>query len=508
MKKNPSLRLPRLPEIGTDQLWPLIVLAGFVFFVSLVPLPPNDFWWHLKIGELIYTQREIPTTNLFSWTLPAETPFVYGAWLGELLMYAVYALGRLELVIFTRTLLITLAFLLLILETRRRSGSWRIGALAVALLAGMTLNNLVVRPQMWSWMPFMVFLLLLSRFADRQIHPKWLLALPVLMVFWVNAHGAYILGGVLIGIFFVGEALRTLFKHPGALTWKENLWIGWIGVLTALAMLINPQGVGIIQYVKDLMTDPPSQSLIVEWQSPAPEGIANLTFYFSILALMIGLTYSKRKPTPTELLLIFSFLWLAWSGMRYIVWYGMVMLPILMAQFTQLPITLPGMTPPRNALNTLLALVIFLPCLGVQPWLVENFPLPERYWNLVQRGSQAGPLVDWDNPVKAAEYLRAHPGGKLFNEMGFGSYLIWAIPEQGVFVDPRVELYSFEQWQDYVRITRGADYKAILDQYGADRILLHKELQPELARVLSKDPDWIKEYEDEKAQIWYKAGAR
>ena len=45
-----------LSFIQTDQLWPLIVLAGFLFFVSLVPLPPNDFWWHLKIGEIIYSE--------------------------------------------------------------------------------------------------------------------------------------------------------------------------------------------------------------------------------------------------------------------------------------------------------------------------------------------------------------------------------------------------------------------------------------------------------------------
>jgi hypothetical protein len=508
MKKKQTSWNLKIPETGTDQLWPLIVLAGFAFFVSLVPLPPNDFWWHLKIGELIFNQHTIPSTNIFSWTLPAEAPFVYGAWLGELLLFCLYYLGRLELVTFARTVLIVIAFYLVVYETHRRSGSWRLGALSVALLAGMTLNNLVVRPQIWSWLPFMIFLILLGRFAERQLHRYWLLACPLLMIFWVNAHGSYILGGILIGIFFFGEGLRTLLKQENALPWASIAWLLATGILTGIAMFINPQGFGTLNYVIDLMTDQPSQSLIVEWQTPSPEGISNITFYASILLLVLSLAYSKRKLTPTEIVLMLSFLWLAWSGMRYIVWYGMVTLPILMAQIVHLPVKVSGLTPPRNILNTILAVVLFLPVFMVQPWFVETFPLPERYWNIVQRNSIAGPLVDWDNPVEAVEYLRANPGGKLFNEMGYGSYLIWAIPDQGVFIDPRVELYPYDQWQDYLRITRAARYNEILAQYGVTRILLHKELQPELSKALELDPGWIMEYEDQRAQIWNKTGSR
>lgn len=501
-------RLHRSFQISTDELWPLIVLAGFAFFAALVPLPPNDFWWHLKIGELIFTQHAIPASNLFGWTLPADQTFIYGAWLGEFLLYWLYKIGKIEMVIFARNILIVLAYLLVIYETKRRSGSWRIGALAVTLIAAMTLNNLVVRPQMWSWLVFMVFYILLGRFIDRQIHMGWLLLCPALMVFWVNAHGAYILGGVMIGIFFVGETLRTALKLPQALSWRSVGWIFIIGILTGIAMFINPQGPGTIEYVTKLMSDQPSQELIVEWQSPNTQGLSNTAFYISILLLLASLAYSKRKLLPTELLLVFGFTWLAWTGMRYIVWYGMVCMPILMAQITALPIPTPKLIPQRNLLNTILVALLFIPFLMVQPWFVEAFPLPERYWRLVQRNSPVGPLLDWDNPVNAVEYLRTNPGGKLFNEMGYGSYLIWALPEQGVFIDPRVELYPFQQWQDYIHINRGADYNRLLSEYGADRLLLHKSLQPGLVKILEDDPLWVKEYEDQQSQIWYKADSR
>jgi hypothetical protein len=105
-KRRPLRWQPLLrPLVSIDQLWVLVILAGFIFYVSLIPTPPNDLWWHLKAGELIFQQKAIPTTNLFAWTLPSSEPFFYAAWLGELLLYLLYRWGGIELIIFTRNLL-------------------------------------------------------------------------------------------------------------------------------------------------------------------------------------------------------------------------------------------------------------------------------------------------------------------------------------------------------------------------------------------------------------------
>jgi hypothetical protein len=269
-------------------------------------------------------------------------------------------------------------------------------------------------------------------------------------------------------------------------------------------MFINPRHIEIVGYVMDLLTDKPSQKLIVEWQSPSPAGIANIIFFMSILLFIVILAYTKKRLTPTEVLLVMSFLWLAWSGQRYVVWYGLVGIPVLMKMIQGLPFSTPHLVPQRNWLNWVIAVILFLPVLLVQPWFVERFPLPERYWKLVIRNSLAGPLLGVETPVDPVEYLRDHPGGKIFNEMGYGSYLIWALPEQGVFIDPRVELYPYEQWEDYIRITNGAQYNELLEKYGVDRILLDTELQSELARVLKKDPTWELEYESERTELWRK----
>ncbi len=496
---------PSKRGVSLDIVWFLVILAGFLFFTSLVPLPPNDFWWHLKIGEYIFTNHAIPTTNMYAWTLPTNQPFFYGAWFAELLFYALYRLGGLSILIFLRTALIGAASVLVAVEARRRSGSWRISALVIALLALMITNNLIVRTQIWVWVPFVATYIVLQRYSEGKLSWRWLFICPASMILWVNVHGSYILGLVMPGAYLAGEALSRVLKQEGALSWRQVGWIGGTAILSGFALLINPRFTSIIGYSINLLTNPPSQQLIQEWQSPTPQGIANIFFYVSILIFIVSLAFSKYRLKITELILILGFLWLAWSGQRYVIWYGMILIPILARLLKDLPLKTPTFVPQKNWLNLALAVVIFIPALLVQPWLVERLPLPQTYWSQVLRGSPAGPLLGIETPVDITEYLKAHPGGHLFNEMGYGSYLIWAVPKQGDFADPRVELFPYDQWLDYIDVGNGIDYNTILTRYGVDRILLDKKLQPELAKELVKDPLWKLEYENEYAQLWTKA---
>nr|MCU0493483.1 hypothetical protein [Chloroflexaceae bacterium] len=200
-----------LPLVRLEHLWVLLALTLVGGFIALSPTSPNDFWWHLKAGQLVATSG-IPTTNIFAWTLPADAPFVYQSWLGEWLFYAIYQLGGLPLVVFARNLLGTAAFALVAYEAHRRSGSWRIAAGVVLLAAAMAMNNFTTRTQNWSWVPFALVLVLLGRYADNQLNPRWLLALPLIMVFWVNVHGGFVMGLLVTLAFVAGETLRRVFK--------------------------------------------------------------------------------------------------------------------------------------------------------------------------------------------------------------------------------------------------------------------------------------------------------
>lgn len=499
------LLLERRWGIRLDVLWLIVIMAGAIVLTSLVPLPPNDFWWHLKVGQIINETDHIPATNMFGWTMPLDQEFVYGAWLGECAFFVLYRLGGLNAVIFARTLLWTAAMALIGLDVQRRSGSWRLSAIAVLLLFLMSVNNLIVRPQNWSWVPFALYALLLRSYTRGRIGWRLLLLCPVIMVAWVNLHGAFVLGILLLGTYVVGEIAGRLLKHKDACTWQQIRCLGVTLILTMLSALANPQGIGSFSYVAKLMTDAPSQGLIVEWQSPSPEGVANIVFYGSVLLLLLVVWLSRRIPHPTDVLLVLGFLWMAWSGMRYVVWYGMVAVPIIAEEVAHLvPDRRWLVSPVRNYLNIAITVFLLIPVLIVQPWFVDRaIPLlPDKYRALILPDNPVHPLLSADTPVGAGGYLASHPGGRLYNDMGYGSYLIWAVPDQLVFADPRVELYPYEFWLDYMRICQGVRHSELLEAYGVDRILLDLGRQKELAKVLSDDSMWRVEYEDSHMQVW------
>jgi hypothetical protein len=489
-------------SIGSDMLWVLVVLAGFLFITSLVPLPPNDYWWHLRVGEGVFTERVIPTTNLYSWTVASDQPFIYAAWLGEFLLYLLHLAGGLELTIFTRTILVGVAFWLVGVEARRSSGSWRIAALATALACLMSINNLIIRTQIWAWLPFMLLYTCLSRYTARQASWKLLLLCPVVMIFWVNLHGSFVLGLGMMAIYIVGEAVRYIFKLNGSLSKKQLGGLAGSTVATLLAVLVNPRFTGIVLYLKNLLANQPVQQFIEEWQSPAPHGLANLVFFGSILLLIIALSISHARLTPSEILLTLAFLWLAWGSQRSVGWYGMVVMPVLGKLVIKIPIRLPTLPVQRNFLNLIIAILLFVPAILVQPWFVDQFPLPATYRAQIQNDPEIGPLLSTHTPIGAARYLKDHPGGRLFNELGYGSYLIWAAPEQLVFIDPRIELYTQEIWEDYICISNGVNIPFQLHEYAIDRVLLDKDLQPQLSIYLHNEPTWQLEYSDQFSELW------
>jgi hypothetical protein len=198
-------------------------------------------------------------------------------------------------------------------------------------------------------------------------------------------------------------------------------------------------------------------------------------------------------------------MFLAFTGVRYVVWYGLVVMPVVGRAAAEIFKDRPWMRPGRkNLVNVAILALLAAPVVLYQPPFISSMPLPDAYWKYVLRHSELGPLVSADTPVGAAEYLRQNPGGKLFNEMGYGSYLIWAIPEQKVFIDPRVELYPMEQWLDYKDIGAGVRSLELLDQYGVERILLSIKDQGELIKVLENDPAWAMHFQDQWSQVWEK----
>ena len=105
-----------MPEVSSrfTRLFPWFMCLALIIVgvsLSLTPIAPDDFWWHLRVGQLVMTEG-IPTTNRFAWTVPATQPYVYGEWLGGYLLYLLYEYGGPAAPVIMRNLLGLLTMLL------------------------------------------------------------------------------------------------------------------------------------------------------------------------------------------------------------------------------------------------------------------------------------------------------------------------------------------------------------------------------------------------------------
>jgi hypothetical protein len=366
---------------------------------------------------------------------------------------------------------------------------------------------------------------LLGRYSQGRLGAVPLaLWLAGLMAFWVNVHGTFVLafalGGATLAAMLLDywrPASATPRAEPGLQAGYESgivrtsarLW-GLSGALGAMALasLANPLGPGIYRHVETAL-HAPGQQLVSEWQPPTPSGLAFGAFFLSILALLLVWAHQRQPPATRDLLLVCGMVWLGWSAARHVVWYGVVAIPILaegLARMGSLPEGWLGNGRPRRAASVL-ALLLLIPVVLVQPWFVRRLGLGDAYTQRMLP-SPAAPLLSRGTPFFAAEYLRQHPGGRLFNEMGFGSYLIWALPEPQVFVDPRVaDLFPLALWEDYRAIGAGRDALELLDRYGVDRVLLRRDTQARLASALADAANWQREYMDPDAEVWRRTPA-
>lgn len=536
------MHLRRLPPSSPEHIWPLVVLATFCCLGALVPIGPLDFWWHMALGRDIARGGAVPIVDTYSWILPAATPFFYQSWLSEWLFYQLYLLGGLGLIVVTRNLLLLTAYGLVGLDARRRSGSWRLAALAIGGAGLMTLNNLTVRPQMFSWLLFAATWALLSRFRTgtrgqgsgvrsqgpeaggqrvappdnyqsltpdpRSLIPDpWLLLVPVLMCAWVNLHGAFAIGLALIGLTVAGETTKLLlsWRRPEtqALAPARLGWLWLTAVLSGAALLVNPRGLDVLGYVAGLVSNPTVRELVIEWQ---PTDLLTFPGVLIPFALLLAVLLWLRQPARfdlTDALLLVAFAVLAWRGQRNVIWFGMVAWPIIAGLLAQAARATRPAARRRPAglplINYSMLVGLSLPLLIVQPPFKATLDLPPVFAGL-GRSFPEGSLIDNSTPVAAVAWLQAHPlpaDARLFHDMGYGSYLMWAMPDVRVYTDPRIELYPLAIWQRYQRIARNDNARAELASLQATHALLSRAGQPELITALADaGSGWTQRYAD------------
>lgn len=475
-----------------------LVLAAVVLRAFLWPISPNDFWWHLAVGRWIFETGAIPRMDVFSWTRAGE-PFWDQPWLAQVAMYSLHRLGGVEVVATALAACLALAFGLLLLLCSLRTGRpWLAAVVVLATLpasaAGWTLRTQVVALPL-----FVTFLLLLTdwRLGLRDRKPA-LWSLPLLEILWVNVHGSFVLGPILVALVLAGEGMERFRRNgkegargdppPGP---RLRGLAGW-GAAVLAATFVNPFGPSAWGSTAGLVLDPTVQGTIVEWLPPSPATVAGLLYFLYLAALLATGLISRRRPDWADTLVTAAFLVLSLTGRRHALWFVLATTPLLAVQIVALPRLrarrVPAASPATRAADrgrlapasalALLALSVVL----ASPWIKPRLPLPEA----------VRPLLAADTPVRSVRVLRDHtdPPERLFHSEAFGSYLMWAAPERKVFIDVRVQLYPPEQILDYRRLSAGIDVARLLDKYEIDGLLIDYGTQEGLAAWALTSPDW------------------
>ncbi len=485
------MRASRLAVLfSREALWTGSLFLLFLFALLVQPLRSADFWWHLKVGEIVLDEHAVPRVDRFSTTM-AGHPYTYQSWLAGVCFALLYRLGGAGTVVVAHALLLSAAYSLL-WSVCRKAGGHPLVATACTFAAMVVCGgNWGVRPQSFSTFLFALFFWLLVRHARGEQVPWWLF--PLGMVVWANLHGGFVLGLGLLGAAVVGEGIAWLLPGRPFPIVSGKRWTGMVGALVSsvVGTLVNPAGLGVYAYVRRIQRNPVIHGAIAEWQPPRVDEPVGAIFFGSLFLLFLVLLYRGYRPHPREALWLLGTGWLALGSVRSILWYTFPM-ALLLAQSVG-TVRLPRIRKPRVgeavANGAVLVLLLALVVAALPPFK-GRLPL----------GADLRGTIAPDTPVRATDYILSHGlAGPIFHRMEYGDYLLWrCYPERRVFVDPRIELYPPAIWEAYEAISQGGPQAAnLLEQYGIRVLLLDRVRQARLLEWARSSGLWHLCFEDE-----------
>src|SRR4051812_46120569 len=170
-------------------VWLGLAVVAAALGCAVDPVDPIDYWWSVRLGELIRHLGTIPTDDSLVYTA-IRGPILDGQWLARVVLSALHDAGGVELSLALRTP-IAIAVALLLARMCRTAG---VGPRMAAVVAGLSVilfvPGLAVRPQLFAVLPFLVVWRAAMQ-PPRSAIGIGLTAAAV--VFWANVHGSFIL---------------------------------------------------------------------------------------------------------------------------------------------------------------------------------------------------------------------------------------------------------------------------------------------------------------------------
>jgi hypothetical protein len=366
------------------------------------------------------------------------------------------------------------------------SGNVKVGFLGAMITWMFATVGLQMRPHMFGFLILLCELLVLE--LGRKRDSRWFYALPPLFALWINVHGSFIIGFVILAIVLASAFLRVEWGVVVAKPWprKTAETLALAGALAIPALFFNPVGPKLVWNPIDFMSRLSGWlRWIAEWQSPDFGSAHGILLLITTGVIVVVALIRSAKVHIHELLLLAIFFYFAVRHIRMEFLFGILAAPILCRLLAD---TWDRYHPERDRILPN-AVVMLLAAAAVVLAFPSSRALAEQVNNA--------------NPVKAVEFIqRSGLSGRMLNAYTYGGYLIWAAPERPVFIDGRADVYEpAGVLADYTRfVALDADPQFLLRKYQIDYCLFSRE-EP-IVRVLPSIPGWKRVYSDEKAVIF------
>jgi hypothetical protein len=488
-------RLPSIPALV------FIVVLGFALAVFQEPLlnSDGDLPRHLRHGEWMLQHRALITSDPFSYTM-AGRPFVGFEYGSQLLYATAHRLGGLAGVTVLAALLIAAAYALLARFMLRRGVEPLLagGVVVAAMLIGM--GHWIARPHLVTLVAVPLLLELLRPVGRWRLWP-----FAPLFGVWVNLHGGFIYGLFLIGVFLAGPVLESLRVGEGMSPGRNVSRYASALVISAAAALVNPWGIGVYRHIAAMFGDRYIIDHTAEFASPDFHDLATKFFLAVIVGVVVSGFLSRRRPPATTILMCAVGIWIALVNQRNAILFGFTALPLLAIH---LDAEWRGIGVVRRAGRGIEA--------GARGAATALWAIPVAAF-AVALGLGHGRLGGWKllddefspalAPVRALAAARqADLIGRVFTEFGWGGYLLYAWPEQKVFIDGGTDFYGGGLMRDYgtIRDARPG-WPALVRRWNFGVFIVPPDAP--IATELVRDHGWIYWYCDPTAVVLVPRGA-
>src|SRR6185503_17094949 len=164
----------------------LALMLLWTFLALCFPLYDTDFWWHLRTGQLIVEQGELPSVDWYTF-VDFDKPWIDLHWGFQLLIAGLYYLGGPSLVVLAKAITITTAIAIAFAATGKSLPMWVRALLWFPAIVAITGRG-YERPEMLSLLFLASWLWIIHRLETR---PRLIWILPVIQVIWINCHALF-----------------------------------------------------------------------------------------------------------------------------------------------------------------------------------------------------------------------------------------------------------------------------------------------------------------------------